>query len=329
MRSPLALTAATAAAVVALTAPALAAGPADRNHDKLPDHWERANGLSLALRQTWRDQDNDGVANLSEFRAHTRARLADSDRDGRTDADEDYDRDGVDNGTESDIRLHPGDKDTDNDRVPDGREDPDKDGLNNAAEDRTGNDPMNPDTDGDGIKDGDENAGTVKSFENGWLTISMPDGSTLRGRVTDETAIACVTENPDDDEAPDDQDAASLAAGPEDADDADEYGDEGPPPPPRGERRPGGPGGPEGSGGPPGPEGQGGQQGPEGRPAGPRGGRDGHRPGCHSDRECTTEALTPGAAINDALLQVRQGGAWFAFVAVVAPLPSPQNPAVG
>ena len=41
--------------------------------------------------------------------------------------------------------------------------------------------PSKADTDGDGIKDSDENAGTVTSFENGVLTITLFDGGTLSG----------------------------------------------------------------------------------------------------------------------------------------------------
>ena len=35
---------------------------ADRNHDRIPDRWERANHLSLRVNQANRDQDHDGTS---------------------------------------------------------------------------------------------------------------------------------------------------------------------------------------------------------------------------------------------------------------------------
>jgi hypothetical protein len=76
--------AAIAAAVVA--APAQAAR--DRNHDRLPDRWERHHNLSLKQDQAKRDQDRDGLENLGEFKAGLDPRDADSDDDGTEDGDE-------------------------------------------------------------------------------------------------------------------------------------------------------------------------------------------------------------------------------------------------
>jgi hypothetical protein len=95
----------------------------DRNHDRLPDRWERTHHLSLKVKQAKRDQDHDGLNNRGEYRAHT----------------------------------NPRDKDSDD----------------------------------DGIKDGKENAGTIKSFEDGVLTISLAGGGELSGTVDDDTEIEC------------------------------------------------------------------------------------------------------------------------------------------
>src|SRR4051794_35449260 len=95
----------------------------DRNHDRLPDRWERAHHLSLKVKQAKRDQDRDGLNNRGEFRARTNPRDADSDNDG--------------------------------------------------------------------IKDGKEHAGTVKSFEDGVLTITLAQGGELSGTVDDRTEIEC------------------------------------------------------------------------------------------------------------------------------------------
>ena len=74
-----------AAALLALASPALAR---DRNHDRIPDRWERAHHLSLKVNQARRDQDRDGLRNRGEFRAHLNPRDADSDDDGIEDGDE-------------------------------------------------------------------------------------------------------------------------------------------------------------------------------------------------------------------------------------------------
>jgi hypothetical protein len=69
----------------------LLAGPAlakDRNHDRLPDRWERHHHLSLHHKQARRDQDHDGLDNRGEHRAHTNPRDRDSDDDGIMDGDE-------------------------------------------------------------------------------------------------------------------------------------------------------------------------------------------------------------------------------------------------
>jgi hypothetical protein len=60
----------------------------DRNHDRLPDRWERAHHLSLKVKQGKRDQDRDGLNNRGEFRAKTNPRDADTDNDGIRDGKE-------------------------------------------------------------------------------------------------------------------------------------------------------------------------------------------------------------------------------------------------
>jgi hypothetical protein len=104
----------------------------DRNHDRIPDKWEKRHDLSLKHKQGRRDQDHDGLKNRGEWRAKL--------------------------------------------------------------------DPRDADTDGDGVDDGDENTGAVESFEDGVLTISLFNGDTVKGAVTDDTEIEC------DDDADDDRD---------------------------------------------------------------------------------------------------------------------------
>src|SRR3954466_10103717 len=69
----------------------LLAGPAmakDRNHDRIPDKWEKRHHLSLHHKQGRRDQDHDGLKNRGEFRAHLNPRDADTDDDGIDDGAE-------------------------------------------------------------------------------------------------------------------------------------------------------------------------------------------------------------------------------------------------
>ena len=69
----------------------VAAGPAaakDRNHDKIPDRWEKRHNLSLKVNQAKRDQDRDQLDNRGEFKTGSDPRDDDSDDDGVEDGDE-------------------------------------------------------------------------------------------------------------------------------------------------------------------------------------------------------------------------------------------------
>lgn len=79
------------AVMLAIAASLMLAGGAfakDRNHDRIPDRWEKRHHLSLAHKQGGRDQDHDGLKNRGEFRAHLNPRDADTDDDGIDDGDE-------------------------------------------------------------------------------------------------------------------------------------------------------------------------------------------------------------------------------------------------
>lgn len=143
-----------------LALPATAAAR-DRDHDGLPDRWERKHHLSTKRASANADPDRDRVDNRNELREGTKPR----------------------------------DRDSDNDSRRDGREDRDRDGLSNAGEDLTGNDPRNRDSDGDGVRDGKEAAGVVTSFVDGVLTIELAGGGSIEALVTDETEIECESED--------------------------------------------------------------------------------------------------------------------------------------
>jgi hypothetical protein len=79
------------AVMLAVAASLMLAGGAfakDRNHDRIPDKWEKRHHLSLHHKQGRRDQDHDGLKNRGEFRAHLNPRDADTDNDGIDDGDE-------------------------------------------------------------------------------------------------------------------------------------------------------------------------------------------------------------------------------------------------
>jgi hypothetical protein len=148
-----------ATALALLIIPA-AAQARDRDHDGLPDKWEKRHHLSTKAKSANGDPDRDRVDNRNELREGTNPRRRDSDRDGR----------------------------------PDGREDRDRDRLNNAAEDATGNDPADPDTDNDGVRDGAEQAGTIKAIEGSLVTIDLANGDSITGELTDATELTCESE---------------------------------------------------------------------------------------------------------------------------------------
>jgi hypothetical protein len=133
----------------------LASGTAakDRNHDRIPDKWEKRHHLSLKHKQGRRDQDHDGLRNRGEWRARF--------------------------------------------------------------------DPRDADTDDDGVDDGDENTGKVESFEDGVLTISLFNGDTIKGAVTDDTEIEC-DDDADDDHGDDDGPDAVAAHHGDDDDEGNE-----------------------------------------------------------------------------------------------------------
>jgi hypothetical protein len=77
------------AALAMLVLPTVAAARGrDRNHDRIPDRWEKRHHLSLKVKQTWRDQDGDHLRNRQEFLAGTDPRDPDSDDDGIQDSQE-------------------------------------------------------------------------------------------------------------------------------------------------------------------------------------------------------------------------------------------------
>src|SRR5437763_8283589 len=103
---PAVLTAVVAIAFAAFAAPAMAR---DRNHDKLPDRWEKLNALSLKVKQTRRDPDHDDLSNLGEY------------RNGTDPHNPDTDGDGIPDGAEVAMGLDPTDPDANGDGIVDGQ----------------------------------------------------------------------------------------------------------------------------------------------------------------------------------------------------------------
>jgi len=181
----------TLALVIAATA--LTASPAlarKRDHDRLPDRWEKRHHLNLAKDDSAGDPDRDGLSNYGEYRAHTNPHRADSDHDGRRDGREDYDRDRLSNATEVRLGLDPGDADSDD----------------------------------DGIKDGRENAGRISAVSEDSVTIALAAGGSVTAALGDELSVHCKG-GPDDDahEGDDDADEGEPS---DDLDDEDASGDD-------------------------------------------------------------------------------------------------------
>jgi hypothetical protein len=151
------------AALLALPGAAMAKSR-DRDHDKLPDKWEKKFHLSTHKKSGKGDPDKDRFNNLAEFRSKTNPRKKDSDRDG----------------------------------IKDPADDTDHDGLTNREEIHGGTNPCDRDSDNDGVGDDEETIGTVASFVEdsanpgtGVLTITLNNGSTLSGTVDATTEIEC------------------------------------------------------------------------------------------------------------------------------------------
>jgi beta-glucanase (GH16 family) len=68
-------------AVLALAVTVSTAAPRDRDHDRLPDRWERNHRLSPTTPSAKRDPDGDRLNNRRELRLRTHPRRADTDRD--------------------------------------------------------------------------------------------------------------------------------------------------------------------------------------------------------------------------------------------------------
>jgi hypothetical protein len=99
------------ALLTAVASMAVIAAPSqakDRNHDRIPDKWERSHHLSLKVNQARRDQDHDGLKNRGEFRAQTDPRDADSDNNGIPDGQEHAGTVGTINGDMVTINLFGG-----------------------------------------------------------------------------------------------------------------------------------------------------------------------------------------------------------------------------
>jgi hypothetical protein len=92
-----------------LALPSVAAAK-DRNHDRIPDRWEKRHHLSLKVNQAQRNQDHEGLNNREEFENGTNPRAADTDDDNLTDSQE------------VEVGDDPNDADTDNDGIEDGDE---------------------------------------------------------------------------------------------------------------------------------------------------------------------------------------------------------------
>ena len=192
-------------------------------------------------------------------------------------------------------------KDHNHDRIPDrwekrhklslqknqARLDQDRDHLRNRAEFLAGDDPRDRDSDDDGVMDGEEQAGTIASFdtETGRLVIDLFGTGTVAGFVTDETEIKC------EDEHSATASASSEGSGSGEEEPGDDHGGDG-----------------EEVGDD---HGDDGVESGEDKPGPSENSGPGHEGDDDRDRICTTAELVPGAAVEEAELELRGGKAVF------------------
>jgi hypothetical protein len=189
-------------------------------------------------------------------------------------------------------------KDHNNDRIPDRWEkrhelslkvnqagrDQDHDNLRNRAEFLAGDDPRDRDSDDDGIFDGHEQAGTVSSFdaETGRLVIDLFGTDTIAGFVTEQTEIKCEDEH---------SVVSASSSGPGEDGEGHESGDD------NSDHENGDDSGDD--------SGSSDNSGPGSENSGPGHGDEGD----DDDRVCTTAELVPGAAVEEAELELENGQA--------------------
>lgn len=199
-------------------------------------------------------------------------------------------------------------KDGNDDRIPDrwerrhelslkvnqARRDQDHDHLRNRAEFLAGDNPRDRDSDDDGVVDGHEQAGTVASFdaETGRLVIDLFGTDTVAGFVTARTEIKCEDEHSS-------ASASSEGSGSGEAEPGDDHGDDG-----------------VEVGDDHGDDGVEAGEDHDGDNSGPgSNGEDNSGPGREGDddedRLCTTAELVPGAAVEEAELEIEDGRATF------------------
>ncbi len=175
----------------------------DTDGDGMPDKWEVDHGLSPVYNDASKDHDDDGLANLNEFIAHTHPRHADTDQDGLIDGDEDgastdaldadTDDDGIGDAVEVAYGSNPLDDDSDGDGILDGIEaawpsDTDSDGLINALDADSDNDGLGDaaeDTDRNGTIDGDTNLNRVLDPGEVWYETDPTASDTDRDSLPD------------------------------------------------------------------------------------------------------------------------------------------------
>ncbi|WP_083256064.1 hypothetical protein [Domibacillus iocasae] len=99
----------------------------DKNKNEIADNWEKKYKLS-GKNVASLDNDKDGLNNLVEYKLNLNPTLADTNKNGTLDGQEDQDKDGLSNVAEGDLSLNPLNPDTDKDKIKDGDE-KGKDGI--------------------------------------------------------------------------------------------------------------------------------------------------------------------------------------------------------
>jgi hypothetical protein len=168
--------------LLALALPVGAQAATDRNHDRIPDRWERTHHLSLRLNQAKRDQDHDGLVNRSEYLDHTDPHRRDSDQDGVPDGREDADHDGVTNVAEQEHH--------ESGATPDGA--PHAEPGASVVSPPPPAPPATAAPAAPALPAPPASTGVVSAVGDGSTTITRPSGEVVPGLVRSSTVLRCI-----------------------------------------------------------------------------------------------------------------------------------------
>jgi thrombospondin type 3 repeat protein len=172
----------------------LAANAAVKDHDGMPQRWERKHGTNPRVHDAGLDVDSDKLTNIGEFRHHTEPLVADTDGDGLLDGEEvkelhtdpkkaDSDGDGLNDGDENEGESDTEEcEDDDAGEAEDADEAGDEDANDDEEEGEEDDDAEEEDDGEDEAEDADE-AGDVDANDDAECEDDGEDDSEDEGEI--------------------------------------------------------------------------------------------------------------------------------------------------